>query len=178
MGLDAVPVDAATADTPKASVSPTVPPVASPAPVATGTTPGSPSAPASATDTRPRRLWDSVLTAVLLGMGIVSVTSSIPQYANFPDTLNQVLGQMGYGEYSEVGLATTIGIALNVTQIVLYLASATVALLMIRKRRLGFFYPLIAAVLFAIVMIVLLIVAFTGDPALMSSLTTPPTTAP
>jgi hypothetical protein len=42
-----------------------------------------PVAPAAAA-TRPRRIWDSVLTAVLLGIGIVSVTSSIPQYADSP----------------------------------------------------------------------------------------------
>lgn len=182
MGLDSLPVDDAVADSPQATVSPVVPPVASTNSVAEasatpGATPGGPvGAPAAAQ--RPRRLWDSVLTAILLGMGIVSVTSSIPQYANFPATLNDVLGQMGYGEYSATALATSIGIGLNVTQLVLYVASAIIALLMIRKGRLGFFYPLIAAVLFAVVMIVLLIVAFTGDPTLMASLTTPPTTAP
>lgn len=180
MGLDALPVDDAVADSPQTSVSPVVPPVASTNSVAEASaTPGGPvGAPAPTASKRPRRLWDSVLTAILLGMGIVSVTSSIPQYANFPATLNDVLAQMEYGEYSATALATSIGIGLNVTQIVLYVASAVVALLMIRKNRLGFFYPLIAAVLFAVVMIVLLIVAFTGDPALMASLTTPPTTAP
>lgn len=187
MGLDSVPVDDAVADSPQSSGSPVVPPVASPSPVAeansasTANTAGAAATGSPATaqaTTRPRRLWDSVLTAILLGVGIVSVTSSIPQYANFPATLNDVLGQMGYGEYSAVALATSIGIGLNVTQIVLYVASAVVALLMIRKGRLGFFYPLIAAVLFAVVMIVLLIVAFTGDPTLMASLTEPPTTAP
>ena len=179
MGLDSLPVDDAVADTPQTSVTPVVPPVASPAPVisASATTAAS-AAQVSATAQRPRRLWDSVLTAILLGMGIVSVTSSIPQYANFPATLNEVLSQMGYGEYSAVSLATSIGIGLNVAQIVLYVASAIVALLMIRKGRLGFLYPLIAAVLFAVVMVVLLIVAFTGYPNLMSSLTAPPTTAP
>jgi hypothetical protein len=125
----------------------------------------------AAKTTRPRRIWDSVLTAILLGIGIVSVTSSIPQYASFPETLNLALSQLGYSDYSNVALATSIGIAINVTQIVLYVAGAAIALLMVRRNRLAFIYPLIAGVLFVIVMIVLLVVVFASDPALIESIT-------
>jgi hypothetical protein len=182
MGLDAVPVDDAAAGSESKAVAPVTSSATSTTPVsgagasapavpAAPANPTAPTAKASTPAARTRRLWDSVLTAILLGMGIVSVTSSIPQYADFPSTLNLVLAQGGFGEYSAVELASTIGIALNVTQIVLYLASATVALLMIRRGKVGFFYPLIGAGIFIVVMIVLLIVALTGDPELMSSLT-------
>jgi hypothetical protein len=182
MGLDAVPLDGAAAGSASTAVTPVTPSATSTTPVSgTGTsvpatpvvpaTPAVPAASASTPAARPRRLWDSVLTALLLGIGIVSVTSSIPQYANFPSTLNLVLAQGGFGEYSAIELATTIGIALNVTQIVLYVVSAIVALLMIRRGKLGFFYPLIAGGIFVIVMIALMIVALTGDPELMASLT-------
>jgi hypothetical protein len=193
MGLDALPGDGAEAApaatdaavTPSAAASTTTVSGTSTAPApgsdggavsgpvgasaganATGSTAAGSGAPA-----RPRRLWDSVLTAILLGIGIVSVTSSIPQYADFPATMNLVLAQLGYGEYTQVGLATTVGIALNVTQIVLYVASATIALMRIRKGKLGFFYPLIAAAIFFVVMVVLLVVVFSSDPSLLSSIT-------
>ena len=112
-----------------------------------------------------------MLTAILLGIGIISVTSSIPQYGNFQSTLDLALAQFGYTGYSQPELAASVGIALNIAQIVLYVAGAAVALLMVRRNRLAFIYPLIAGVLFVILAFVLLGVVFAADPALMDSLT-------
>jgi hypothetical protein len=137
----------------------------------TSTTPSGASATSAPGAGRPRRVWDSVLTAILLGIGIVSVTSSIPQYADFPATLELVFAQFGYSGYSEPDLATNVGIALNVAQIVLYVAGAAVALLMVRRNRLAFIYPLIAGVLFVILAFVLMTVVFAADPALIESIT-------
>jgi hypothetical protein len=120
---------------------------------------------------RPRRVWDSVLTAVLLGIGIVSVTSSIPQYADFGSTLELVFAQFGYSGYSDPELATNVGIALNIAQIVLYVVGAVVALLMVRRNRLAFIYPLIAGIVFVIIAFVLMTVVFAADPALIDTLT-------
>jgi hypothetical protein len=60
---------------------------------------------------------------------------------------------------------------LNVAQIVLYVAGAAVALLMVRRNRLAFIYPLIAGVLFVIVAIALLSVVLAADPSLIDALT-------
>jgi hypothetical protein len=120
--------------------------------------------------TRPRRRWDVVLTAVLLGMGVVSVVSSIPQYADFGATMQSGISQLGYGEYTAVALANTIGIAINVTQIVLYLITAFIAIRVVQRGRIGFYIPLIGAFVSGVVTVVLLIVAITGDPALLSQI--------
>jgi hypothetical protein len=166
-----VPPSAPTAAAPSASApaaftSSTAAPVVPPSNVG-----GSAASTASATPTtRPRRRWDVVLTAVLLGMGVVSVVSSIPQYADFGATMQSGISQLGYGEYTAVALANTIGIAINVTQIVLYLITAFIAIRVVQRGRIGFYIPLIGAFVSGVVTVVLLIVAITGDPALLSQI--------
>jgi len=119
---------------------------------------------------RARRRWDVILTAVLLGMGVVSVVSSIPQYADFGATMQAGISQLGYGEYTAVALANTIGIAINVTQIVLYLVTAFVAIRVVQRGRIGFYIPLIGAFVSGVATVVLLIVAIAGDPALLAQI--------
>jgi hypothetical protein len=156
----------ASASAPAAFTSSTAAPVMPPSTVG-----GSAASTASAVPTtRPRRRWDVVLTAVLLGMGVVSVVSSIPQYANFGATMQSGISQLGYGEYTAVALANTIGIAINVTQIVLYLITAFIAIRVVQRGRIGFYIPLIGAFVSGVVTVVLLIVAITGDPALLSQI--------
>jgi hypothetical protein len=121
--------------------------------------------------TAPRRRWDVILTAVLLGMGAVSVVSSIPQYADFGATMQAGISQLGYGDYTAVALANTIGIAINVTQIVLYLITAFIAIRVVQRGKIGFYIPLIGAFVSGVVTVVLLVVAITGDPALLTQIT-------
>jgi hypothetical protein len=147
-------------------------PVASPySPPGVGARSPGASAPGPLINGRPRRLWDAVLTIVLLGLGVISVTTSIPQYADFANTLSGVVSDAGYGDYTNTSLASNIGIAINVTQIVLFLATAAVSVMMVRRNRLAFYIPLIGAVLFFIVLAVLLVIALTGDPSVMSNVT-------
>jgi hypothetical protein len=123
--------------------------------------------------TRPRRRWDVILTAVLLGMGVVSVVTGIPGYADFGTTMQTVVSQMGYGDYTAVELANTIGLAINISQVVLFVITAFVAIRLVQRGHLGFYVPLIGAFVAGLVVVALVIVALTGDPALMSQLGTP-----
>jgi len=125
---------------------------------------------ASTPATPPRRLWDVVLTAVLLGMGVVSVVSSIPQYANFGATLQTVVTQMGYGEFTAVDLANSVGIAINVSQIVLLLVTLFISIRVVQRGRLGFYIPLIGGAVSGLVLVVLFFVAILGDPTFLAQL--------
>ena len=147
---------------PGTDVAPTaVSPVSSTAVEAsTASTPASP----------PRRLWDVVLTAVLLGMGVVSVVSSIPQYANFGATLQTVVTQMGYGEFTAVDLANSVGIAINVSQIVLLFVTLFISIRVVQRGRLGFYIPLIGGAVSGLVLVVLFFVAILGDPTFLAQL--------
>ena len=125
---------------------------------------------ASTPATPPRRLWDVVLTAVLLGMGVVSVVSSIPQYANFGATLQTVVTQMGYGEFTAVDLANSVGIAINVSQIVLLFVTLFISIRVVQRGRLGFYIPLIGGAVSGLVLVVLFFVAILGDPTFLAQL--------
>jgi len=126
----------------------------------------------NATATRPRRRWDVILTAVLLGIGVVSVVNGIPQYANFADTMQAAVSQLGYGEYTAVELANTVGLAINISQVVLLIITAFVSIRLVQRGRLGFYVPLIGGFVTGVIIVILAAVALTGDPGLMSQLGT------
>jgi hypothetical protein len=142
---------------------------------ARGAVPGYPapyaSAPAVAGGLHKRRNWDVVLTSMLLGFGAVSVTSTLSQYANFSVTLDKVVAQLGHGTYTANGLANSIGIGVNVAQILIFVITAAVSILVIRRGHIGFYIPLIGAVVFVVVFTALMMVALYGDPALWKSVT-------
>ncbi|WP_213813777.1 DUF6264 family protein [Glaciihabitans sp. dw_435] len=127
--------------------------------------------------TRPRRGWDLGLTVALLTFGAYSVISTYAQYADLTTTLNYaytLMNQMNMsgtklGAYTSVDLARTIGIALNATQIVVFVVTALVSILLLRRNRIAFYVPLIGAALTVIVTIILMFVALTGDPAYMAT---------
>jgi len=135
----------------------------------TAVEPAAPGTPAL-TPAKPRRLWNTILTAVFLGFGLVSVTSSIPQYADFAATMQLVVTQMGYDGYGNTELANAIGIGINVTQIVLFVLTAGISMWVLRRGHISFYIPIAGAVLFIIVFIVLLVIALTGDPTLMQQI--------
>lgn len=119
---------------------------------------------------RPARTWNLMLTVTFLTLGGVSVINSFPQFLDLAAALNQAAVQLGAGKYTNLELAASIGIALNVVQVTLYLASLAVSVVLLRKKRVAFYVPLIGGVLFVVIMIVLFAVAIFGDPTFMDSL--------
>jgi hypothetical protein len=119
-------------------------------------------------------LWDVILTSVLLGFGLISVLSSTPQYLNFSATLSDAMSQLGYGEFTASDLTQTIGVTIAISQIVLFVITAAIAFLLLRRNRLAFYVPLAGAVAFWVVVVVLMIVAMASDPTFLDSFTTAP----
>ncbi|WP_411701456.1 DUF6264 family protein [Conyzicola sp.] len=143
---------------PSTAVTPLAPPLAA------TRVPGAPPTP---------RRWDFVLTVGLLVFGAYSVASSVPSLLDFGATLDQMYELSGYGDYTELELARGIGIAILVSQSVLYVVTVIVTLMRLRARKLSFFVPLIGGALAAIVIFVLLLVAMVSDPALAATIGTP-----
>ncbi len=122
---------------------------------------------------RPSRRWDVILSAVLLAYGAANVVSGLGQFADVPRLIDQVFAAQGVGEFTPTSNATTVGIVINVTNVVLYLIALVLTVLRLRRGRLAFWIPLtagVAAGLFAGVLIVSLMV---GDPAFLSQLSDP-----
>jgi hypothetical protein len=119
---------------------------------------------------RPRRMWDQVFSAALLTFGLISVLGSIQRYGDFGATLKTTVAQMGYGDYTSTGLASSIGIAINVSQIVLWVVTAFITLRLLQKNRLSFYVPLIGGAVATIVIVVLVGVALLSDPSITAKL--------
>jgi len=120
-----------------------------------------------------QRPWDLALTVTFLVFGAYSVVSSIPSLLDFGTTLDQVYALSGYGDYTELDLANGIGIAILVSQSLIFVVTVAITALRLRARRLAFFVPLIGGAVAGIVIFVLLLVAMVLDPALAASVGTP-----
>ena len=102
---------------------------------------------------RQRRTWDVVLTIVLLVLGLGGLVFGLGAAAIFTDPLfaqqlEDTLGQQGLSGDFDFG---DFPVVVAVSHIVLYLAAVGVSILLLVKRRIAFYVPLIAGVLAAIV---------------------------
>jgi multisubunit Na+/H+ antiporter MnhC subunit len=119
---------------------------------------------------QPRR-WDRILSIGLLAYGLYSVIVSIVQFSNLDALMNQAYELQGIGEFSSTELAGTLGIAMIVTQIVIYLATLVITMALLRRGRLAFWVPLAGGVLAGLIVAVCLIVLMTTDPAFIDYVT-------
>lgn len=115
-----------------------------------------------------RRTWDVFLTVTLLVIGALQVSNAFTTFGNLPQFLNQYYESQGVGQYTNVELAQAIGVAIMVSQAVIFLATAWVSYLALKHKRLAFYWPLIGFGAAMIVTVVLMIVVMVGDPALMT----------
>jgi hypothetical protein len=118
-----------------------------------------------------KRNWEPLLTVALLALGGYTVLTSIPQYLNLGDLLKDVFDQAGYGAYTSVDLARSIGIAIVAVQSVIYVLVVALTIPRLRAKKLAFVFPLVGGALAGIFVFVLLAVAIISDPALMQAAT-------
>jgi hypothetical protein len=124
--------------------------------------------PATTTATRPGRPWDRALTIGLLVIGVFNVLTSIPGNLDLPATLDAVYETAGYGDFTADGLASAMGIAVNIVNVVLVIFAVWLATANLRAGRISFWIPLtVGAVSFIVTLALFAIVMFT-DPALLA----------
>jgi len=114
---------------------------------------------------RPVRSWDIALTVGLLAVGVLYTLTGIPGMLNLPETLRATYAAGGYGTYTSDELASAIGIAINVTNVVLLIAAVALSTASLRARRITFWLPLTAGVIAFLIGVALLAVAMLSDPA-------------
>ena len=119
--------------------------------------------------------WDRVVTIALLVLGVLNVLTGIPQMLRLGETLDATYAAQGFGDYTSLGLASAIGVAVNVVNVLLLVTAAAVAVRRLRAGRIAFWIPLVAGVVSLVVTIVLIGAAMLGDPALAAYLQGQPT---
>jgi hypothetical protein len=113
-----------------------------------------------------RRTWDLVLTIVILVIGLGGLLLGLLYGAMLPLVLQTMYDQYGLGTYTDDGSLRTSGLIIVVSHIVLYLLGAGLAVLLLIKRKVAFYVPLIAGIIAAIIFWVVIMSAVFADPTL------------
>ena len=117
---------------------------------------------------RPTR--DAPITIALLVAGLYSVTQVVALGRTLPASLDEAYAASGIGHYTNVALATPIGLAIAITQVVSLVIAIAVAVPRLRRGQPAFWVPLAVAAGCWIVTGVLYLVAVLGDPAFAQSM--------
>ncbi|MFD5224888.1 DUF6264 family protein [Microbacterium sp. NPDC058342] len=118
---------------------------------------------------------DRLMTAVLLGFGLVNVLSSIPGLLDLSSTLQETLRLMGLeGEFSNFAAAKAWGVVALVALLGGYAATLWLSVRRIRGGRSSWWVPLVGFVVTMLVVSICVSVPMVGDPAFMQGLATPP----
>ena len=110
-------------------------------------------------------------TIFLLALGLVYLVGGSPSYLALPATLDTVYKQWGIGSYAATSFASTIGIVVVVSQAVIWLIIAVIAIRRLRRGRSSWWVPLIGAVVTFVVTVILMAVVIMSDPAFTAYLT-------
>lgn len=113
-----------------------------------------------------RRTWDVAMTTFFLLLGVADVVTGFSTFANLADGLRAAYAAQGYPAFTSDALATTMGLALNVSRITILAVTILVSLVRIRGGKVAIWVPIAGAVLAGIVVIVGLLVVIMQDPAL------------
>lgn len=116
----------------------------------------------------PSRRWNVLASFLLLAWGLYSVISGLFQYSDLGGFIDQVYRMQGIGRFTSTQLATTLGIVINVSNVVLYLLTVFLTIRLLRRGRPAFYVPLIGGIVAGIVGAVCLAVLMLGDPAFIA----------
>jgi hypothetical protein len=135
-----------------------------------------PTVPQSAPDALPADAGDRraqtnlIVTVTLLALGLVNIGMSVGSYGNLGATIQTVYDRLGYGTYTSGALAASLGVVAIVVSVVVWLATAAVSALLIRKHKLSWWVPLAGATLQFVAIAIIMTVAVVSDPAFMTYL--------
>ncbi|WP_167051418.1 DUF6264 family protein [Salinibacterium sp. ZJ77] len=115
-----------------------------------------------------RKVWDVVLTIILLVLGLFGLGGALLYAVAFssPEMLDDIFRQQGLDGFGgDVGAAPAILIA---SHVILYALAVGLSILLILKRKIAFYVPLSAGVLSAIIFWAVMFSVFLSDPNFVS----------
>lgn len=120
-----------------------------------------------------RNPLDRIITVFLLSFSAVFIFGGASSYLNLGPSLNDAVKQFGVSEYQVTDQTAAFGIAMLVSQVVLWLLAAVVSYRRITRHKLAWWVPLVAGILSFVVTSVLLGVLLAADPALVAAISAP-----
>lgn len=116
-----------------------------------------------------------MITAVLLGIGLVNVLTSIPGFLDLSATFDQTLKMLGLeGSFSNFAAAKTWGAVAVVVMLAGYAVSVWLSVRRIRRNRSSWWVPLVVFLATMLLVSICLSVPMFGDPAFIQGMLTPP----
>jgi len=112
-----------------------------------------------------RRTWDLVLTIILLVLGAIGMLIGIFYGIAFssPQIIDEAFRQQGLGGFDgEIGATPLVIIA---SHVILYLVAAGLSILLLVKKKIAFYVPLIAGVVAAIIFWTALVMLMMSAPS-------------
>ena len=112
------------------------------------------------------RRWDLFLTSLLLAYGLWSVISGFVQYSNLTTVAQTFYASQGIGTFasSRPGLATPLGLVINISDVVVFILVAYIAFRLLKRGKVAFYVPLIGGIVTTIIAAVCLVTFLFTDP--------------
>jgi len=127
---------------------------------------------ANSRGTRPRS-WDLILTALLLAYGLWNVISGLVRYSRLSTVAQEIYTMLGLGTFtsSRPGLSQALGLAINVSDVVIFAVVAFLSYRLVSRGRIAFWVPLTGGVIATIIGIGLLFALLSSDPGFAAHFT-------
>jgi len=121
---------------------------------------------------RERRPLDTFVTTFVLSLSAFLVISTSGSWADLPGSLIATYKQLGYGEFTSIEFASTMGTVIAVVQSVLLIGAALVSILRLRAKRSSWWVPVVFGLASILLTIVLMAIVMMTDPALAAYIAT------
>jgi hypothetical protein len=106
-----------------------------------------------------------IATVVLLAIGLLNIATSFSSYLDLPATIQSVYSRLDYGTYTSIALASSLGVVVAVLSVLIWISTAAVSALLLKRHRLAWWVPVAGAGLLFVVVAIVMTVAVLSDPA-------------
>jgi hypothetical protein len=136
-------------------------------PTAPGASAGT-GAPGADAQGRSAPTWNLTLTVLLGVFGFFGMSYSIATLQAIPASMQLLHSTNGLGDYTPAPAVGTLVTAGSIVMAVVWLVSAVIAALLLVKRRLAFWVPLVAGIVAMVALLVFAVAVLATDPVLLS----------
>lgn len=118
---------------------------------------------------RPPGYANRFLTVFLLGLGALTLFGNAPTYFNYATAIRGALSAAGMSSIMVPSSLNAVGVPTLIANVVIYLATVVVSVLVMRRGRVSFYIPLVGWAVFIIVSVILIAAIAPGYVSQLSS---------